>query len=348
MTNQDKTVLVTGGSGFIATHCILKLAAAGYKVKSTVRNLERVSDLNKILDKAGSTYERLNKIEVDWVSADLTKDEGWSEAVKGCDYVMHVASPVALEEPKDENDLIVPAKEGTMRVLKAAAEEGIKKIVLTSSVAAIIYGHEKDSFNEEDWTDTDAEGCSAYNKSKTYAEKAAWDFINSDECNMELSVINPSLVLGPVLESDFGTSVEVVKRFLNGGFPLAPNISFGIVDVRDVAQLHLLALESPQASGNRFIASSETMAIPSISMVLREKIPEYKKKLPKGIAPNFLIKLLGLFSPLMKTVADQLGKTKELDNSKAKNILGWQPRSGEEAVVASAKSLIEFDIVKSP
>ena len=200
MTNQDKTVLVTGGSGFIATHCILKLAAAGYKIKSTVRNLDRVSDLNKILDEAGSTYERLNKIDVDWVSADLTKDEGWSEAVKGCDYVMHVASPVALEEPKDENDLIVPAREGTLRVIKAANEEGVKKIVLTSSVAAIIYGHEKDSFNEEDWTDTDAEGCSAYNKSKTYAEKAAWDFINSDECNMELSVINPSLVLGPVLE----------------------------------------------------------------------------------------------------------------------------------------------------
>ena len=261
---------------------------------------------------------------------------------------MHVASPVALEEPKDENDLIVPAREGTLRVIKAAYEEGVKKIVLTSSVAAIIYGHEKDSFNEEDWTDTDAEGCSAYNKSKTYAEKAAWDFINSDECNMELSVINPSLVLGPVLESDFGTSVELVKRFLNGGFPLAPNISFGIVDVRDVAQLHLLALESPQASGNRFIASSETLAIPLISEFLRKKIPEYQKRLPKGTAPDFLIKLLGFFSPLMKTVANQLGKTKELDNSKAKNILGWQPRSGEEAVIASAKSLIEFDIVKSP
>ena len=175
MTNQDKTVLVTGGSGFIATHCILKLAAAGYKIKSTVRNLERASELNKILDRAGSTYERLNKIEVDWFRADLTQDEGWAEAVKGCDYVMHVASPVALEEPKDENDLIIPAKEGTMRVLKAAAEEGVKKVVLTSSVAAIIYGHEKDSFNEDDWTDTDSEGCSAYNKSKTFAEKAAWD-----------------------------------------------------------------------------------------------------------------------------------------------------------------------------
>ena len=165
MTNQDKTVLVTGGSGFIATHCILKLAAAGYKIKSTVRNLERASELNKILDRAGSTYERLNKIEVDWFRADLTQDEGWAEAVKGCDYVMHVASPVALEEPKDENDLIIPAKEGTMRVLKAAAEEGVKKVVLTSSVAAIIYGHEKDSFNEDDWTDTDSEGCSAYNLS---------------------------------------------------------------------------------------------------------------------------------------------------------------------------------------
>ena len=145
---------------------------------------------------------------------------------------------------------------------------------------------------------------------------------------MELSVINPSLVLGPVLETDPGTSVEVVKRFLDGGFPLAPNISFGIVDVRDVAELHLLALESSQASGNRFIASSETMAIPYISKTLREKIPEYEKRFPKRTAPDLLIKLIGLFSPLMKTVANQLGKTKELDNSKAKNILGWQPRSG--------------------
>ena len=346
MTNQDKTVLVTGGSGFIATHCILKLAAAGYKIKSTIRNLERASELNKILDRAGSTYERLNKIEVNWFRADLTQDEGWAEAVKGCDYVMHVASPVALEEPKDENDLIIPAKEGTMRVLKAAAEEGVKKVVLTSSVAAIIYGHEKDSFNEDDWTDTDTDGSSAYNKSKTFAEKAAWDFINSDECTMELSVINPSLVLGPVLETDPGASVEVVKRFLDGGFPLAPNISFGIVDVRDVAELHLLALESSQASGNRFIASSETMAIPYISKTLREKIPEYEKRFPKRTAPDLLIKLIGLFSPLMKTVANQLGKTKELDNSKAKNILGWQPRSGEESVIASAESLIEFDLVK--
>ena len=210
-----------------------------------------------------------------------------------------------------------------------------------------MYGTDKQGvFNENDWTEPFSDKTNVYAKSKTLAEQAAWAFIEKDTSGMELSTVLPAMVFGPILEEDFGVSVGVILDMMNGKYPIVPNWDMGIVDVRDVAELHLLALESSQASGNRFIASSETMAIPYISKTLREKIPEYEKRFPKRTAPDLLIKLIGLFSPLMKTVANQLGKTKELDNSKAKNILGWQPRSGEESVIASAESLIEFDLVK--
>ena len=346
MTNENETVLVTGGSGFIATHCILKLAAAGYKIKSTVRNLDRVTDLNEVLNKAGSQHERLNRVEVEWTSADLTKDEGWDDAVSGCKYVLHVASPVSLDV-KDENELITPAREGTLRVLKAASKAKVERVVLTSSVAAILNGEEKSSYDENDWTNPEAQDCSAYSKSKTYAEKAAWDFVENVDSNLELAVINPSWVLGPILESDIGSSVQSIQMLLNGALPLVPKISFGMVDVRDVADLHVLAMTSDKAPGNRFIASANTLSMPEWTRILREAIPEYKKRLPKRTAPDLLIKFLGIFSKTAGFIAEQLGRTKQLDNSKAKNLLGWDPRSGEEALIASAKSLIELNQVKA-
>lgn len=346
--NVEKTVLVTGGSGFIGAHCILQLAAAGYKIRSTVRDWKRRAELDEIFNSVANNYAHGNKVSVDWFQADLNHDQGWQEAVNGCDYVLHVASPVPLSMPKNENELINPAKEGSLRVLRAAAAAKVKRVVLTSSVAAVSSGStSRDAvYTSADWANPDAAGVSAYARSKTYAERAAWDFIQKDKSGLELSVINPSVVFGPIIEKDLGASVSIIKMCLNGKLPGIPNIGFECVDVRDVAILHVKAMTSPKAAGKRFICSNDYIRLSDIVSLLKDKYPQYKKRLPNKTIPNFIIKIAALFSSKLKIISSNLGKVSRYDTSETIKTLDWQPKSVQEAIFSAADSLIKFGLIK--
>jgi dihydroflavonol-4-reductase len=250
---SEDLILVTGGSGFVATHCIDQLLRAGYNVRATVRSLGREPEVRSALQSIGTPrVEALS-----FVAADLSADEGWTEAAAGCRYVLHVASPFPPRAPKHENELIVPAREGALRVLRAARDGGVERVVMTSSFAAIGYGHEARTapFTEADWTDLAGPDVAAYPKSKTIAERAAWDFTASEGGRLELSVVNPVAIFGPVLSGDYAPSILFVKRLMDGAIPACPRLYFGTVDVRDVADLHLRAMTHPAAKGERFSMS---------------------------------------------------------------------------------------------
>jgi nucleoside-diphosphate-sugar epimerase len=335
---SGESVLVTGGSGFIGSHTILNLLGAGYRVRTTVRSPEREATVRELLGAESSDA-------LSFVIADLTDDAGWGEAVSGCDYVLHLASPFPLGPPKHEDDLIVPAREGALRVLAAARDARVKRVVMTSSFAAIGYGNPAPDrpFTEEDWTNPDGEGVSAYAKSKTLAERAAWDFIEREGAGLELAVVNPVGVFGPVLGPDFSTSIQLVKRLLDGAMPGIPRVGFGIVDVRDVADMHVRAMTAPGAAGERFLAvAGAFMPVSEIAAVLRERMGEDAKKVPTRMLPNWLVRLVSRFDSSVKQIVPELGKVKEASNEKAKRVLGWAPRSNEEAIVASGESLVRL------
>lgn len=340
------TVLVTGGSGFIGSHCIIQLLAAGHTVRTTVRNLAREAEVRGMLEKGGASgLDRLS-----FFAADLNSDAGWTEAVQGCDYVLHVASPFPADTPKDENDLIVPAREGALRLLRAARDAGVKRVVLTSSYAAIGYGHPERTkpFDETDWTNVATPGIGAYVKSKAIAERGAWDFIEREGGGLELAVVNPVAVLGPVLAPDYSTSILLVQKLLDGALPAAPKASFGIVDVRDVADLHIRAMTHPKAKGERFLAmAGRSMSILEVGQVLRERFADAAKKVPTREAPNWLIRFAGLFSPDARALAPQLGRHMNANVDKGRDVLGWQPRSNEDAIAATAESLLKLGLVKA-
>jgi nucleoside-diphosphate-sugar epimerase len=259
---SDTRVLVTGGSGFVAAHCILRLLADGYRVRTTVRSLAREGQVRAMLTQGGA--EPGDRLE--FVQADLLSDEGWSEAVAGCDYVLHVASPLPMLQPRNHDVLVRPAREGTLRVLKAAHGAGVRRVLLTSSFAAVGYGHppREAAFTEADWTDPTAEG--AYIKSKTLAEQAAWDFVAGEGKGLELATVNPVVILGPALDADSSVSVALIKALLNGRLPVLPRRAIGIVDVRDVADLHVRAMTDPSAKGERFLCvSGDFMTIQEIA-----------------------------------------------------------------------------------
>jgi dihydroflavonol-4-reductase len=339
------TVLVTGGSGFVGSHVILKLLAAGHDVRTTVRDLRREAGIRAMLKVGGAEPgERLRVF-----AADLERDAGWAEAVKGCDHVMHVASPFPAGNPKDENELIRPAREGTLRVLKAARDAGVRRVVMTSSFAAISYGNvAKDgTFTEADWTNVDAPDVQPYPKSKTLAERAAWDFIAREGGGLELSVINPTGIFGPVLGADLSTSTQLIRMMLNGAMPAAPRIHFGIVDVRDVAGLHLIAMSDPAANGERFIAvAGQPMSILDIAKLLRARMGEAARKVPRRQAPDWLVRIFALFSDGAKAAVPQLGVTRTASGQKAMDVLGWAPHSNEEAILATAASLVRLKLLK--
>src|SRR5262252_2814503 len=265
------TVLVTGGSGFVAGHCILKLLAAGHQVRTTVRSLKRESEVRALLKQAGAEPgDRLS-----FVAADLAQDAGWPQAVEACEFVLHVASPFPVGVPHHEDELIVPAREGALRLLRAARDAGVKRVVLTSSFAAIGYGHPSHRvlFDETHWSDPNSAGLSAYAKSKTLAERAAWDFVSREGGGLELSVVNPVLVLGPVLGPDYAASIVLIKRLLDGSVPGCPQLQMGVVDVRDVADLHLGAMLHPAAKGERFLAAAGAfMWVRDIARVLKRRL----------------------------------------------------------------------------
>ena len=339
------TILVTGGSGFIGSHTILQLLAAGHQIRTTIRNLKREGDVRAMLKEGGAqTGDRLS-----FVAADLTNDAGWPEAVAGCDYVLHVASPLPERVPKDENELIVPAREGTLRVLRASRDAGVKRVVLTSSFAAVGYGHKQrnEPFTEQDWTDPNCGDVLPYTKSKTLAEHAAWNFMAAEGGNLELSVINPVGVFGPVLGPDYSASILIVQRMMDGAMPGAPRLYFGIVDVRDVADLHIRAMTHPAAKGERFLAvAGDSMSMLEIAKVLKNRMGAYAKRVPSREVPNWMVRLIAIKDPAAKQLLPELGKKKNATNEKAKRLLGWTPRSNEEAIVATAESLVRLGLLK--
>jgi nucleoside-diphosphate-sugar epimerase len=341
---SGELVLVTGGSGFIGAHCILQLLNAGHRVRTTVRSLKREADVRAML-KAGGTEpgDRLS-----FIAADLQNDAGWSAAVSGCDFVLHVASPFPPSVPKHEDELIVPAREGALRVLRAGRDAGVKRIVLTSSFVAIAYGQkpQKTSFNETNWTDPNGEGVLPYSKSKTLAERAAWDFIAKEGGNLELSVINPVGVFGPLLGRDYSTSILLVQRLMDGAMG-CPRVYFGVVDVRDVADLHIRAMTHPAAKGERFLAvAGDFMSILDIAKVLRGRMGTWAKRVPTRQLPDWLVRLAAMRDPAVKSLLPDLGNMKNATNEKAKRMLGWAPRSNEESIVTTAESLVRLGLLK--
>jgi nucleoside-diphosphate-sugar epimerase len=342
---MPQTVLVTGGSGFIGSHCIIQLLSAGHQVRTTIRNLKREADVRAMLKVGG--VEPGNRLS--FFAADLENDAGWREAVAGCDFVLHVASPLPPSVPKHEDVLIVPAREGTLRVLRASRDAGVKRVVVTSSFAAIGYGHKvrETPFNETDWTDPNGDDVAPYTKSKTLAERAAWEFLAREGGSLELSVINPVGVFGPVLGPDYSASILLVQKMLDGALPGAPLLYFGAVDVRDVADLHLRAMTNPAAKGERFLAvAGDFLTMLDIAKILKARMGASAKRVPTRQLPNWLVRLAALRDPAIKLILPELGKRKNATNEKARRLLGWTPRSNEEAIVATAESLVRLGLLK--
>ncbi|MFI7586220.1 SDR family oxidoreductase [Spongisporangium articulatum] len=334
-------VLVTGGSGFIGSHCIVQLLAQGYRVRTTVRSLGREPELRGLLASAGA-----DTTDLDVARADLLVDDGWDEAAAGCDYVLHVASPFPLRAPKDENELIVPAREGALRVLRAAHAAGARRTVLTSSFAAIGYGAIPAGrpLDERDWSDPRGV-ISAYAKSKTLAEQAAWDFARTTK--VELATVNPVAVFGPVLGPDLSTSVQLVRRLLDGSMPGLPQLTFGVVDVRDVADLHLRAMTDPAAAGERFLAAAgDWMSVKDMALTLKERLGPAGRRIPTRELPNWLVRAASLVDGSLRPLLSELGRPRSGTGAKARDLLGWRPRSNADALVATAESLREHGLVK--
>jgi len=334
-------VLVTGGSGFVGVHCLGQLLEQGYETRTTVRSLRREADVRAMLDRGGVDHDRLEVVE-----ADLLADDGWDKAASGCDYVLHVASPFPAVQPKDDDELIRPAVEGTLRVLTAARDEGVRRVVLTSSFAAIGYGHRDDRRRDESqWTELDGPGVYPYIRSKTLAERAAWEL--AAQGGFELSVVNPVGVIGPVWGSDLSTSIALVKRLLDGAVPGLPKLSFGLVDVRDVADLHLRAMTAPEAKGERFLAiSGEGTPMVEVARALKAHLGEAARKVPTRQVPDVLVRLGALFDASLRQVTPSLGKVNRATSAKAQRVLGWQPRSVEESVADTGRSLVDLGLVK--
>jgi dihydroflavonol-4-reductase len=337
-----ETVLVTGAAGFIASHCLLELHRQGYALRGTLRSLDRAGEVRATLRKAAG-----EDVPVECFAADLTSDAGWNEATQGVDSVLHVASPLPRVLPKDANDLIAPARDGALRLLRAASRSGVRRVVMTSSTAAICYGRGQIDrpFTEADWSDPNGADNSAYTKSKTYAERAAWEFIRSNASPMELVTVNPGAVLGPVLEKDYGTSAEIVLKLLRGDFPGIPNFDFPIVDVRDVAALHVAALESREAAGRRFLCVSGNMTMTEIADVLRAHVPDRAARIPRRKFPDWVVRIASLFDPVTRAVAFELGIRRVCDTTQARELLGFTPRPVADAVRATADSLFAHGIV---
>jgi nucleoside-diphosphate-sugar epimerase len=339
------TVLVTGGSGFVGSHCILQLLGAGHSVRTTVRHLGREGDVRALLKEGGAEpHDRLS-----FHAADLENDTGWDQAVAGCEYVLHVASPFPQTVPKDENELIVPAREGALRVLRAARDAGVKRVVMTSSFAAIGYGHPLRStpFDERDWTNPAGDDVRPYVKSKTIAERAAWDFMAREGRTLELAVVNPVAVFGPVLGADYSTSILLIQRLMDGAMPGCPKLYFGVIDVRDVADLHIRAMTHPAAKGERFLAvAGDFMSIRDIAVVLKSRMGSAARRVPTRQLPDWLVRLAALRDPAVQQIVPELGKVKNATNAKARGMLGWSPRSREDAIAASAESMLKLGLLK--
>lgn len=342
----SETVLVTGGTGFVAMQCLLQLLQKGYHVKTTLRSLIRKDEVLDTLRTNGST----SLGHLAFVEADLTSDANWDEAVQGCTYVLHVASPIFFTPPKDENEQLKPAVEGTLRVLRAARKAGVKRVVLTSSFGAVGFSHtdSRTATTEADWTAPTLKGLSTYEKSKGLAERAAWEFIEQEGGDLELSVINPVAILGPSLGPHVSGSFDILKHLLDGSLKAVPNIGLNVVDVRDVAELHLRAMTAPGAQGQRFIASADgQISMPEIAQLLREQFPEATQQVSTKTVPDWVIRLASLVNTQAKTAAMFLNVSRNVSNAKARGVLNWTPMAdNREAVLAAMRSILAHKLVK--
>jgi dihydroflavonol-4-reductase len=332
-------VLVTGGSGYIAGFLIRRLLDEGCTVHTTVRSRAREPALRALFNEPG---ESLRVFE-----ADLTADDGWAAAAAGCELVAHLASPLPRGVPRHADELIVPARDGALRALRAARDAGARRVVMTSSVAAIAYGHGRGThrFTEADWTQLSQPGLTPYIQSKTVAERAARDWIAAEGGGLEFCTINPSVVLGPVWSGDYSASVMLVKMLLDGRVRACPDIGFGVVDVRDVADLHWRALVTPGLAGERFIASGRFMKMIEVARVLRDGLGPQAQHLPTRIAPDWLMRLAAPFSKVARAVASELGTVRDFDLSHTRTRLGWQTRAEEQSILDCARSLLEQGLV---
>lgn len=340
-------VLVTGASGFIGSHCILQLLEAGHSVRGTLRTMSRGESIRAGMAKhlGEDPGDRLS-----FVKTDLGADTGWDEAMESVDFVLHVASPLPSAPPKHEDELIVPARDGALRVLAAASRARVKRVVLTSSIAAVMVGHKRDGsriYDESDWSIIDGKGVGAYEKSKTLAERAAWDFVESldKEDSIELATINPGLVLGPALFKDHSVSAEVVLKLMRRDVPGCPKLNFAFVDVRDVAKAHVLAMTNNEAAGKRFIVANEAARMTQVARILNENFAHKGIKAPARELPNCLLHIVAFFDKTVRLIVPELDKATDLSSAQAKSILGWETRDLETMVVDTAKSFIEYDMV---
>ena len=334
------TVLVSGGSGYIAGFLIRQLVAEGWMVHTTVRSLVREAAVRELL--------AVDNSRVRFFAADLNADAGWAEAMAGCSHVAHVASPLPMGVPKHADELIVPARDGALRALRAAKAAGVKRFVMTSSVAAISYGRGRGvhHFTEADWTDLSQPGLTPYIQSKTVAERAARDWVAQEGGSMEYCSICPSVVLGPVWSRDYSASLVIVKKLLDGSLGATPDIGFGVVDVRDVADLHVRALKAPNMAGERFIASGRFMKLREVADVLRAELGPQAAKVTTRNVPDWLVRGAALFNALAKAVVGELGSVRNQSPAHAKAVLGWATRPVEQSIVDSARSLLQLGIVK--
>ncbi len=338
--NAEETVLVTGGSGFLGGWSVVEALRAGYRVRATVRNISREdevrADIATQLDPGG-------RLEV--VQADLLSDEGWAQAVAGCRFVLHVASPFPEAQPKDPDELIVPARDGALRVLRESLDAGAERIVMTSSVAAVRNSRDgalegRREMDEADWSDPGDPQMTPYAKSKTLAERAAWDLVRERGAAERLVTIQPGAIVGPLLGDDRSYSLQAIGRLLEGGMPGLPRMGFSFIDVRDVAALHVLAMTAPAAGGQRLIAASDFLWFSDVAQILREELGADARKVPTRKIPNFVVRGMALLDPGVRSVASELGHESRFSTENARTRTGWEPRPVRETIVDCARSLL--------
>ncbi|MCU4655084.1 NAD-dependent epimerase/dehydratase family protein [Roseibacterium sp. SDUM158016] len=335
---MSQLVVLTGVTGFIAKRIALDLLEAGHTVRGTLRNATRADEVRDALRPRLSDPAALDRLS--FAEADLAKDDGWREAMEGADALVHTASPFPMSQPRDENAIIRPAVDGTLRALGAAGAAGVTRVVLTSSVVAIEARDKRGAFTEEDWTDTAHPKATAYYKSKTLAERAAWDFV-ARHPDMRLTTINPALVLGAPLDRHYGTSLALIERILSGKDPMVPDVGFGVVDVADISAMHLAALERPESIGHRFIGSNGTMTMPRIAQHLAARFPD--RGIATRIAPKPLLRVFGLFDPSVRGILPSVGTAPTFDNTKAREVLGIDFTAPLAAIDQAADAVLARD-----
>jgi nucleoside-diphosphate-sugar epimerase len=336
----EQTVLVTGGSGFLGGWCIVESLRRGYSVRTTVRDLAREAEVRSAVASQLDAGERLTVL-----AADLTQDDGWAEAVEGCDYVLHVASPFPAAQPKDPDELIVPAREGTLRVLRASLAAGVQRVVLTSSVAAVRNSssdasREGRELTEQDWSDPDDRGSTPYTRSKTIAELAAWELMREQGAEQRLVTVQPGAIVGPILSRDRSYSLEAIERLLDGRMPGLPRLGFCFIDVRDVAALEVAALSAPEAGGQRLLAAGTFLWFSDVAEILRARLGDQASRVPTRKVPNFVVRAMALVDPSVRSVVGELGQKTTYSLENAKRRVGWSPRPVEETIVDCARSLL--------